>query len=205
MRSNPIVITGAVEGPLDEAVLLRLVEHVGATPGSIYGKTGKQTLLRRIRGYNDAAYFTPWMVVIDLDDDADCAPPFRREYLPCPAPNMCFRIAVREIEAWLLADRERLARYLSVVASSVPPTPEAISNPKRTMVELGRRSRRRAIREDMVPRPGSGRSEGPAYTSRLMQFVGDSINGWRPEIAARSSDSLASCLSCLRRLLNNSP
>jgi hypothetical protein len=36
------------------------------------------------------------------------------------------------------------------------------------VVELARYSRRRDIREDMVPRPGSGRSVGAAYTSRLI-------------------------------------
>lgn len=69
------------------------------------------------------------------------------------------------------------------------------------MVEMARRSRRRDIREDMVPRPGSGRTEGPAYTSRLIEFVADVDHGWRPDVAALSSDSMDRCLQCLRRLV----
>jgi hypothetical protein len=198
--ASGVVIQGAVEGLLDEAALRRLIEHVGATPGSVHGKNGKPNLLQKLGGYNHAARFTPWVVLIDLDHDADCAPPALQSWLPNPAPYMCFRIAVREIEAWLLADRERLARFLRIPVSCVPNSPEALPDPKRTVVDLARRSRQWAIREDMVPRPGSGRSEGPAYTSRMMEFAMDWKAGWRPDVAASLSASLDRCLRCIARL-----
>ena len=198
---NLVVVTGAVEGDVDEAVLRRLVEHVGAMPGPVHGKNGKTYLQQRLGGYNQAAQLSPWVVLVDLDHDADCAPPFRASWLPNPAPYMCFRVAVRMVEAWLLADRERLSRFLSVHASQVPLNPEAVDDPKQSMVDLARQSRRREIREDMVPRPGSGRTVGPAYTSRLIEFVLEGTFGWRPEVAAKLSDSLDRCLDCLRRLV----
>jgi hypothetical protein len=201
MTSNPVVISGAVEGDVDEAVLGRLVEHVGAALGPIHGKQGKTHLRRRLGGYNRAAHFSPWVVLVDLDQDADCAPPFRTSWLPNPAPLMCFRVAVREVEAWLLADREHLARFLSVGISRVPVDPEAVDDPKRTMIDLATLSRRRDIREDMVPRSGSGRIVGPAYTSRLIEFVVDTRAGWRPDVAASSSASLNRCLGRLRWLV----
>jgi hypothetical protein len=70
------------------------------------------------------------------------------------------------------------------------------------MVELARHSHRRGIREDMVPRPGSGRKVGPAYTAQLIDFARDSNNGWRPDVAAKASDSLNRCLQCLLRLVS---
>lgn len=198
-----IVISGAVEGSVDEAVLKRLITHVGAMPGPVYGKRGKPALLKQLSGYNQAAQHThtPWMVLMDLDGDADCAPPFRDCCLPQPAPQMCFRIAVREVESWLFADRQRLARFLAVPVSSIPPEPEAVDSPKDAMTHLASQSRRSEIREDMVPRPGSGRRVGPAYTSRLIQFVLDQSQGWQPATAAGSSRSLASALACLHRLV----
>ncbi len=202
--SNPVVISGAVEGLVDEAVLQRLVEHVRATPGFVYGKNGKPLLRQRINGYNQAARLSPWIVLVDLNHDADCAPPLRASWLPNPAPGMCFRVAVREVEAWLFADRERLARFLGVSFSRIPQKPEVVDDPKRTMVEFAKHSRRREIREDMVPRPGSGRPVGPAYTSRLIEFAMDTRLGWRPAVAARHSDSLNRCLRCLRRLVKMS-
>jgi hypothetical protein len=197
---EPVVISGAVEGLLDEAVLKRLIIHAGARPGQVYGKNGKSQLLGKLRGYNQAAQFAPWAVLVDLDQDANCPPPVRSVWLAQPAAMMCFRIVVREIEAWLFADRDRLARFLALSISQVPTDPEAIPSPKEAMAQLAQRSRRRQIREDIAPRPGSGRQVGPSYSSRLIQFVDDIRNGWRPEVAAQSSESLTRCLECLRRL-----
>jgi hypothetical protein len=199
-RENPVFITAAVEGNVDEAVVRRLIDHVGATPGPVYGRNGKDHLRRRIANYNQAARLSPWVVLVDLDHDAECAPPLRSAWLPSLSPFMCLRVAVRQVEAWLLADRERLAKFLSVSTSRIPHNPETIEHPKNTLVELARYSRRRDIREDMVPRPGSGRSVGPAYTARLIEFVISERKGWRPEVAARYSDSLNRSLRCLRRL-----
>lgn len=195
---QPLEISAAVEGMVDEAVVRRLIAHVGAHPGPVYGKNGKDALRQKLNGYNNAARHAPWLVLVDLDNDADCAPPFRQQCLSHPAPFMCFRIAVCEVEAWLMADPETLAKYLGVAQNKVPDEPEALPNPKDEMVNLARQSRRRAIREDMVPRPGSGRSVGPAYTSTVIEYV---RTHWRPEIAAQRSDSLRRAIACLKRLV----
>lgn len=79
-----IVIAAAVEGIVDEAVVRRLIKHAGATPGEVYGKNGKQSLRRKIRGYNNAARRAPWIIVVDLDQNADCAPPLRAEWFHIP-------------------------------------------------------------------------------------------------------------------------
>ena len=179
---------------MDEAVLKRLIEHVGAIPGPIHGKNGKANLRRNIRGYNNAARFSPWVVLVDLNGDAECAPPLVAHWLPHPAPQMSFRVVVREIETWVLADRDRVAAFLGVRMRQVPQDPETLDDPKRAMVELARLSRWRQIRDDMVPRPASGRSVGPAYTSRLIEFVTNRERGWRPAVAAQSSNSLIRCI-----------
>jgi len=201
MSNAPEVISAAVEGIIDEALVRRLLEHVGAKLGPVYGKIGKHHLLKQLQGYNHAARYSPWVVIVDLDHDADCAPPLRAKWLPSVNPTMCFRIAVREVEAWLMADRERLAAFLRIPVSSVPFAPEEIGNPKETLVNLARKSRLRAIQKDMVPRPESGRQIGPAYPSRLIEFIESKQRGWRPEVAAKSSDSLRRCLRCLINLV----
>jgi hypothetical protein len=192
-------VSVAVEGIVDEAVARRLVCSAGAHLGPVYGKQGKPHLQQRISGYNAAANHSPWLVLVDLDRDHDCAPPLRAAWLPKLAPHLCFRIAVRAVEAWLLADRERIAAFLAVALRRVPADPEMLSNPKTTMVDLARASRRRDIREDMVPKDGSGRPIGPAYPSRLIEFASSS---WRPDVAARHADSLRRAIDCLKRLVN---
>jgi len=191
------IITAAVEGPTDEAVARKLVAHVGAQPGTVHGKQGKPHLRQQIDSYNHAARRTPWLILVDLDRDADCAPPFVQAWLPRPAPFLCLRVAVRAVEAWLLADAERLAAFLGVAAGRIVAQPEQLDDPKQAMVDLAGASRRRDILADMVPRAGSGRKVGPAYTSRLIEFV---TNHWRPEAAARRAESLARTIRCLSRL-----
>jgi hypothetical protein len=198
MRVGP-VITAVVEGIVDEAVVRRLLVDVGAVPGEVYGKAGKTHLRRRVDGYNNAARHGPWLVLVDLNNDADCAPLLRAEWLPKSAPWLCFRVAVRQVEAWLMGDAETLARYLGVARNRIPDDPERLPNAKVEMVKIARQSRMRAIREDMVPRPGSGRAVGPAYASRLIEYT---QTYWRPEIAARRANSLRRTIACLRRLAN---
>lgn len=188
------VITAAVEGNVDEAVVRRLAKHAGLEMGSVYGKNGKDHLRQKIRGYNNAARLSPWIILVDLNFEAECAPPLRSSWLPQPADKMCFRVAVRKVESWLLADRERIAKFLRVRTIRVPPDPDAVPNPRDAMVALAAQSRRHDIREDMLPRPGSGRPIGPAYTSRMIEFI---ENYWRPDVAAFSSDSLRRCLTRL--------
>ncbi len=192
-----MIVSAGVEGLLDEAVVRRILREVGGDLGAVYGRNGKHALRQSIHGYNRAAFYSPWLVLVDLNGDFECAPPLRLAWLPDPAPRMCFRIAVREVEAWILADRERLAKFLAVSSDLVPRDPESVKEPKREVVELARRSGRRVIREDMLPRPGSGRDVGPAYASRLIEFI---ERYWNPGSAAQRADSLRRCLERLQEL-----
>ena len=193
----PVTVSAAVEGSLDEVVVDRLIRHVGGHPGIVYGKNGKSFLRDRIDGYNSAAHHAPWVVLVDLDAEGECAPSVREAWLRHPAPLMCFRIVVRAIEAWLMADAERLAAFIGVARSKVPADPEGLDHPKQVMVNLARLSRRREVRQDMVPRQESGRTEGPAYTSRLIEYATDR---WRPDVAVLRADSLRRAVARLQRL-----
>jgi hypothetical protein len=195
---NLVVILAAVEGLVDEAVVRKLIACAGGQAGTVYGKNGKHDLLKRINGYNNAAERAPWVVLVDLDSDFNCAPLLRQHWLPQPAPRMCFRVAVRQVEAWLMADTEKLAEYLGVPQNAIPRDPEKLSNAKTEMVNLARRSRRKDILADMVPREGSGRVVGPAYTSRLIEYI---QTAWRPREAAQRSDSLRRALASIERLI----
>ena len=198
-RAAPASISSAVEGLVDEAIIRKLIQEAGADAGPVYGKTGKGRLRRQIAGYNQAARFHPWVVLVDLDQDADCAPILREAWLPSPARHTCFRIFVRAAEAWLIADTEGLARFLGISRSRIPADPERLPSPKDVMISLARHSSRREIEEDMVPRPRSGRVAGPAYSSRMIEFVS---RDWRPDAAQRNSDSLRRCRSRIHEMVH---
>lgn len=193
-------MTAAVEGNLDEAVLRTVARHCGLHLSPVHGRKGKPHLLQNLQGYNNAAQFFPWIVLIDLDQDCECAPECQRQWLPDASQFMCFRIAVRAIEAWLLADTQRFAEFLGIAIANLPAAPDELENPKRKVFELARRSRRRSIQEDLSPRPDSGQREGALYNSRMIEFVSDPDRGWRVTQAARRSPSLQSCIDCLTRL-----
>jgi hypothetical protein len=116
------------------------------------------------------------------------------------AHGMQLRVAVRAIEAWLLADAEHLAAFLRVPRARIPPDPDAEPDPKNTLIALARRGSNRAICSDIVPRQGSGGRVGPGYSGRIIEFVSGAAHPWRPEVAVQRSDSLRRCVAALRNL-----
>lgn len=188
-------LTLAVEGATDVAVARRLLDEANLLTGPEYIKSGKAALDRSLHGYNNAAQISRWLVLRDLDHDAECAPELRRRLLPSPSAHMRLHIPVRAIEAWLLADAEAISQCLSVSPAKVPNDPDHISDPKSCLVELARRSRKRVTREALVPRLGSTAKVGPGYSAFVIEFAADH---WRPQIAATRSESLARLRKFLR-------
>ncbi len=183
---------------MDEAVLSEVVRSAGLATARVFGRSGKQHLLDNIHRYNQAARHSPWVALVDLDREQGCVGPFVTRHLPRPSRCMRFRVAVREVEAWLMADSLRLASFLRIARATVPAEPDSVADPKLTMVNLARTSRSARIRRDMVPRPGSGASEGPAYASRLIEFA--TSGGWRVEAALAVSESLRRCVEAVATL-----
>lgn len=200
--TRKIKISGAVEGSVDEEILRKLILWVGAESGDIYEQGGKAKLIPKITAYNYAAAYIPWAILIDLDNDQPCAPSFVAHHLPNPANLMCFRVVVREIESWLMADAEHLAKFLKVSVGKISKTPDALPDPKQAMVNLAQQSNSNDIRQDMVPKPKSGRKTGPAYASRMIEFLNHPKYEWRPDVATQNSDSLARCIKCLSNLIS---
>jgi hypothetical protein len=187
----------AVEGFVDEVVVRSVLQWVNIQPVLVRSHGGKTTLLRQIPKYNQAANFANWLVVVDLDNE-DCAPGYRKQLLPQPSEGMLLRIPVREVEAWLLADAEHLAAYFNISASIFPDRPDNENDPKQTLMNLARRSRKTDLREDIVPRQNSGAKIGPGYPARIQEFVQHTKHPWRPEVAMQNSDSLRRCIDALK-------
>ena len=88
------------------------------------------------------------------------------------APKMLIRVAVLEIEAWIMADRTGIAGWLGVTANTVPRNPELLTDPKRTLVQLASRSRNRSLREAIAPVRVTGTHRtGPNYNETVGEFV----------------------------------
>ena len=192
------VVHIAVEGLTDEYIIRRILQFVGLTCGYVRGREGKPSLFKDLLKYNQAARFANWLVVLDLDEDAECAPTYVQHILPEPSEGMLLRIPVRAIEAWILADRERIAEFLGIAVQNISLNPDTEINPKVTLINLARRCNKTALKEDIVPPLNSGAKVGPGYTSRIQEFVEQSQHRWRPEIAMENSDSLRRCILALQ-------
>ena len=183
----------AVEGLLDLAVARKLLAEFNIVAVLAAPPRGRGAIKAKIRGYNADALRTPWFVLCDLDRDK-CAPRLVDAWLPESNRHMCFRVAVRSVEAWLLAD-ETLASFLNVSPSRLPRSPEQVEYPKIEMRNIARRSRLRKIREGIGGAPN--REFGPEYTTMLSEFAQAE---WNPRRAAERSDSLRRALDAVDRL-----
>src|SRR5262249_51529700 len=101
--------------------------------------------------------------------------------------NLLFRVAVREVESWVLADRHGFAEFLGISSVLIPAEPDLEADPKQTLINLAKRSRRSAIKSSIVPRQGSTATQGPDYNDCLGDFV---RNGWDSNAAKDRSPSL---------------
>jgi hypothetical protein len=192
--SRTIPINLAIEAALDEEVLRKLLLQAGRgyVIGTSYGGRGSGYLRKTVPGFNFAARGTPFAVLTDLDTEP-CPAALIRNWLPQPQhPNLIFRVAVREVEAWLLAHREAMARFLGIREDLVPREVDDLRDPKGALIDLARRSRIRELREAIVPRRGSTASIGPDYNGCLTGFVREY---WKVNLAAQSSPSLQRALT----------
>ena len=187
---SPIPVHLAVEDDLSELVIRRVLFDTGRnySVGNVFGRGGFGYLQSTAKNWNAAAAAgTPVLLLTDLDNHP-CPSSLIEDWLDMePHANLVFRVAVREIESWLLADREGFADFLGIGSDLIPLQPDQIPDPKQTVVKLARRSRRRTLRESIVPRRGSTAVQGPDYNGCL----GDFVRGhWNRNAAAERSPSL---------------
>ncbi|MEM6270252.1 MAG: hypothetical protein AAF998_12495 [Bacteroidota bacterium] len=193
-----IPITVVYEDLVSLSVIQRSLELFGNkfTISQELSGGGFGYIRKRIRNFNRAARNLPFLVVTDLDDKP-CPVALIAEWFPEPmSDNMIFRIAVREVESWLLADRAGFAEFLGIAQNIVPFRPDEVTDPKAELLLLTRKCRRREVREDILPRDWAVIKQGPNYNGRLLEYV---ANTWDPTRAREASPSLDRMLSALDR------
>jgi len=186
---TPIPVNLATEDELSEVTLFRILEVVdGYAVGTPYRRGGFGYLRRTIPGWNQAARSVPFIVLTDLDK-YECPAELINDWLRVPKHrNLLFRVAVREVESWLLADSPNFSEFLGVRSSLIPADTDSLPDPKATLVQLARRSRSKQIRESIVPAKGSTAKQGPDYNGCLCTFV---RKRWDLDTAKANSPSLA--------------
>lgn len=189
----------ATEDALSEAVGERLVSEVGGMNIVIrMGGNGNGYLRRKLPELARLAPSVPVLLLTDLDR-IECPPALIRTWsgnrrLP---DNLLLRVVVREVETWLLADRDAFADFSGVPSNRLPQNPEALADPKRSLLNLVKRYGRRLVKQDILPAPDASATCGLGYNQILCGFV---RNEWSPERAEVAADSLARARSRLAEL-----
>ena len=187
-----------VEGRIDEAMGRRLAAEAGLVVERVYGKQGWRAVRDKIGAFNRAAQFVPCLALVDfMDTHMQCPPSVVTDWTPDRHPNMVFRVVVREIESWVLSDRQGAAQFLHVPVSRIPQFPEREADPKHSLIGIARRSRSARIKAALVPRHGSSATVGPDYNPLVEHFV---LDQWSPTAARNHSPSLDKCLTRLEEL-----
>lgn len=109
--------------------------------------------------------------------------------------HFLFRIAVREVEAWLLGHRSAIAEFTGVAVRRLPEAPEELPDPKRFLLDAVRKYGRRDIRQEMLPPPKWDAPIGLGYNQKMTVFARDF---WDPAVASEKCPSLRRAIERLR-------
>lgn len=194
---TPVHVNIVIEDDLSKEIVIKILNEFGDRfcINNIFpdlkrekASAGCGYIKQKIAGFNSAAKTFPYIVLTDLDEN-ECAPALIREWLPHGKQrNLLFRVAVREVEAWVMADRSSFAKFLGLEPKNIPlDIDREVPDPKKFLLDLTRRSRKKDIQIDLLPRKDSTARVGPNYNQALIYFL---YKHWRLEEAIKYSASL---------------
>lgn len=193
-----------VEDDLSFRVATSLVTKVFAgvySPQRLHTKKagGFGALKSNLKKYQNLSMKQPVVLITDLDQ-YDCAPSLIKDWFGKHGQSkfLCFRVAVREIESWLMADRTNFASYLGVSEAKIPREIDSENDPKARLISIAKNARK-DIRDEIVRRSSAGFAQALGYNDVLSVFVD---SNWNMDAAAEQSNSLRRAIDGLSRLKN---
>jgi len=167
----------ATEDQLSSELATHIIQQVlpAASIAQDLGQTGNGKLKADLQAgkFTKLAKLNPVFLLTDLDQ-AECAPTLRKAWLQANAApnNLLFRIAVREAEAWLMADTVAFTKFTGIGKGKIPRDLESVRNPK-----------------ELMPKAS------PSYNAVLCNFV---QTQWNAERAAENAPSLQRAMERVR-------
>lgn len=193
------LINLATEDELSENVACRLVQDFlpQFEIGLKLRKHGNGYLRTKFSNFCQLAQREFVFLITDLDRIA-CPPLLLQEWEGANGrpDRLIFRVAVTEIESWLLADHWAMGNLLGKGGNKLPLNPDELADPKGFLLKRAQRAPR-SVKDDLTVRKGTVASQGLGYNQRLGMFVKDD---WNPNAAADRSGSLARTIRRLREI-----
>lgn len=187
----------ATEDELSEAVGLKILMHI---LGSAYvrplllRRRGFGYLRSKMKCWKEMAQHQVVVIITDLDRLASPVAlinDWLGEDRNFP-DNLILRVAVREVESWLMADHD-VMKLLLGSKGKLPLSPDDLADPKQHFLHLAKQAPRR-IKEDLVAFDGAVASQGIGYNRVLCQIV---LEHWCPKRASENSKSLKRALQAI--------
>ncbi|MEI6796745.1 MAG: hypothetical protein WCK39_07755 [Methanomassiliicoccales archaeon] len=195
--SHLISIGVVYEDELSLRVIESLARYCGFGIGAKDGPKRRSAILAQSLPYVvKLTEEQPWLVLIDLDYDV-CAPSLLEVNLPQRPPFLIIRVAVREIESWVLADGKNLANFLGVAEKHIRTTPDDLEDAKRALLNIALRSHRKKV-VTLAADTLSGRRDYRQFSSLLADFI---ETDWDPFKAVLRSPSLDRCIRNISSVL----
>lgn len=153
MTIKPIAVIS--EDAVTQALLHKCISHYLPARKIVRTevKNGRGNVQREIPSYIALSSVMPVVLGVDLDQDR-CAPSLLNSWgvKPTQAPQLLLRVAVREAESWLLADRQRLAKYIGAKTDDITKDPDSLVDPKIEFLSHVYRTSTPELRGRLLPR-----------------------------------------------------
>ena len=187
----------ATEDELSEAIGLRSIAESPFHEADVLPlrRNGSGYLKSKVESWRQLAGQQVVLLLTDLDQ-IDCPVALRNEWLGTrPVPDrLLLRIAVREIESWVLADHDAMRKLIGD-RGKLPPAPDELGDPKAFLLNMVRKYAPRDVKQDLLAERGAMASQGLGYNRRLVAWV---KSDWSPDRAAARSPSLLRARQALR-------
>ena len=138
MRLKHVIL--AVEDELSEAVSRQILKRFNIEIWDTILGEGYTYLQQKAMEFNRSASGTAIFMLTDLDSAQNCPPRLIQSWIKGALnPQFFFRVAVMEVESWVMADRIGFAAFLSVPLHRIPSPTDSILNPKEFLLSLARK------------------------------------------------------------------
>ena len=205
-----IVVFSYAEDKPSRDVLVRLVERHNAKGnraisfhlGTPEIKDGYGNIKKMCPAFLDMAKAGLYSFVLTDLDRWECPATLIRNWFfsgktgSFPLPKeIVFRVAVREVEAWLMADKEAFANFLGIPPANFADAPDSLPDPKQFLLNAVRRKATKKTILAMLPKGNA--SIGPEYNDNLCEFINTC---WSIDRACARSQSLRRAVAALERI-----
>lgn len=195
-----INISIATEDVLSEKVIIRLLcDSKKFNIVNRLGKRGNGYIFSNIKKLNELAKVHHVLVVTDLDNNTnkDAFINSIMRSIEIKHERLHIAIPIREIESWILSDRDGLSKYFKISKDKITPQPDLLRDPKSEIINLAQKGKNSETRRGIPAAQGSSCKMGLSYNTLLSNFVDDS---WSYERARLNSESLKETIELLESL-----